>query len=595
VLRYELQQWLLAHSHSQEKAILVALLVGDTSLISKDQWAHFTKTGTNHLIAISGLHLGFFAILGFFIGELIGRFVQLIWYRCPASVLGHLLAMALTLFYSLVAGMNIPTLRTLIMLGIVHMVCLARRSFRISNVFCFALVCVLIYDPLAAFDMGFWLSFGAVGILLFCFAARLHPLGHRERWGVRALREFLKSQWLMFIGLLIPLIILVNTFSLLAPAANLLAIPLITFFVVPCLIIAAVFQQAFGQNDSIFLAAAEKGTELFYHWLQYLVQADIKQLNPSVAINPQALPLAIAGVCLLLLPKGLRKPYLGVCALALSLAVPLEQVHPLQLLTFDVGQGTAVLIRTPHHQLLYDTGPAFTENFDAGSGIVTPYLHSKGLVSLDALIVSHNDADHSGGMDAILANFEVKDLWLGEPEKHRLSVDRSPAQDCHGVADWQWDEVRFHFLEWQPLSMPKSNNRSCVLLVEYQGRRILITGDIEKPVEKQLLAQKALTPVDILFAPHHGSHSSSTPGFVAETYPKYVIYSAGYRNQHGHPHKDVRERYQRVDAKGLNTAFSGAIEFNFNDGKFELTEYRRSQRRYSTKIDVWHGFLQRMW
>lgn len=580
VLRYQLQQWLLIHSHSSEKAILIALLVGDTSLLTKDQWSELTKTGTNHLIAISGLHLGFFAIVGFFVGEFIGRFIQLIWHKCPASVPGHLLAMAFTLFYSLIAGMNIPTLRTLIMLGVVHLVCLCRRNFRISNVFFLALACVLVYDPLAAFDMGFWLSFGAVGVLLFCFSGRLNPTGHQSHFATRALQEFIKSQWLMFIGLLIPLILLVNTLSLLAPAANLLAIPLITFFVVPCLIIAAIFQQLFSQGDTLFLSAAEKGAEFFHHWLQYLLQTNLEQLNPTITLNSHAIPLAIAGVCMLLLPKGLRKSALGISGICLALALPVGSRNPLQVLVFDVGQGTAVLIRTSHHQLLYDTGPAYTDNFDAGSGILTPYLRSQGLRALDALVVSHNDADHSGGMDAILKNFHIEHLWLGEPEKHATKINEPKNENCHGVTDWQWDDVSFHFLEWEALPNAKSNNRSCVLLVEYKAQKILLTGDIEKPVEQQLVAQKILPPIDILLAPHHGSHTSSTLEFVTETYPRFVIYSAGYRNQHGHPHKDVRARYQQINARELNTAFSGAIEFNWRDGQFELTEYRQAQKRY---------------
>lgn len=578
--RYKLQQWLLNYSRTNDKAFLIALLVGDTSLITKDQWGELTKTGTNHLIAISGLHLGFFAIAGFFLGEFVGRFIQQIWHKCPAAVPGHLLAMAFTLIYSLIAGMNIPTLRTLIMLGLVHMACLSRRHFPIGNLFFLALVCVLIYDPLAAFDMGFWLSFGAVGVLLFCFAGRLSPAGEQSSSAARTCKEFLKSQWLMFIGLLVPLILLVNTLSLLAPAANLLAIPLITFFVVPSLIIAAVFQQAFGQNETIFLTAAEKGTEIFHHWLQYLLQPNLAQLNPVVSLSSHAVPLALIGVFLVLLPKGLRQYPLGVGAICVALSLPASPTHPLQMLVFDVGQGTAVLIRTRHHQLLYDTGPAFTDNFDAGSGILAPYLRAQGVRRLDALIVSHDDADHSGGMDAVLNSFNVEHLWLGEPEKHASNVNQPSAENCHGVGDWQWDDVNFHFVEWEQLPTAKSNNRSCVLIVEYQTQKILLTGDIEKPVERQLLAQKLLQPVDILLAPHHGSHSSSTAGFVAETYPRYVIYSAGYHNQHGHPHKDVRERYQHVNAKELNTAFSGALAFDWHEGQLSITEYRQAQKRY---------------
>jgi competence protein ComEC len=580
VLRYELQQWLVTHSHSAEKSILIALLVGDTSLVSPEQWGDLSKTGTNHLIAISGLHLGFFAIAGFFIGELIGRFIQLAWHRCPASVPGHLFAMGFTLFYSLVAGMNIPTLRTLIMLAVVHMACLSRRNFSISDVFILALVCVLLYDSLAAFDVGFWLSFGAVAVLLFCFSGRLDPGTHKRHFILTYLREYLKSQWIMFIGLLIPLVLLVNTSSLLAPLANLIAIPLITFFVVPCLIVAAICQQLFSYEDTFFLTAAEWGTEFFRHWLQSLLNVGVEQLNPVLGINSSALPLALLGVFLLLLPAGLRKTVPAVCAVCLSLLIPLAPESPLRLLVFDVGQGTAVLVRTAHHQLLYDTGPRFTDHFDAGSGIITPYLHSQGLRKFNALVVSHNDDDHSGGMEAVLNNFHIDHLWLGEPEEYSAQDNQPEAEDCQKVAPWQWDGVSFRFIQWEAIPGAKSNNRSCVLLVEYKEQKILLTGDIEKPVEQRLQEEKALPQVDILLAPHHGSKTSSTAGFVAETYPKYVIYSAGFRNQHGHPHGDVRARYQRINARELNTAFGGALEFNWQDGEFALTEYRLARRRY---------------
>jgi len=238
------------------------------------------------------------------------------------------------------------------------------------------------------------------------------------------------------------------------------------------------------------------------------------------------------------------------------------------------------LVRTPEHQLLYDTGPQYTENFDAGSGIIVPYLQSQGLRHLDALIVSHNDHDHSGGLKGVLAATKVDKLWLGEPDKYPGHPGDPPVQNCHLQAPWRWEGVDFRFISWPISKADSPNNHSCLLLVDYGGHRILLTGDAEAKVERQLLAQQSLSAVQVLLAPHHGSHTSSTTGFVAEVQPRIVIYSAGFHNSHGHPHKDVRQRYEQVGSRALNTAYDGALEFSWGPGSFKVTAYREAQRRY---------------
>jgi competence protein ComEC len=582
VLRYKLQQWLIAKSHSTEKGILVALLVGDTSLVDKDHWGEMIKTGTNHLIAISGLHLGFFAIVGFFIGNLIGRFVQLFWHRYPSMMSGYIFAVLLTAFYSIIAGLNIPTIRTLIMLAVVQLALLWRRSFRARDTLLIALVLVLLYDPLAAYDIGFWLSFCAVAMLIFCFSGRISLAQNTtlKMTGKNHLIIFAKSQWVMFIGLLIPLAVLIHTSSLLAPSANFIAIPVITFFVVPCLILSALSHFAFSFTEDFFLHFAEWGMSLVHEWLSYLLATGGGKFNPLINLNPWAVGLAVVSVFLILLPRGLGNKYIGIAGLVLALVIPLKQLPDLQMLVFDVGQGTAVFIRTPNHQLLYDTGPLYTENFDAGSGIIVPYLQSQGVQHLDKLVVSHNDLDHSGGLSGVLAATKVNQLWLGEPDKfHGHETDPQP-ENCHLQKPWQWDQVNFRFLTWPIQPIAKANNHSCVLLVEFKGHKILLTGDIEKEVERTLLAQESLTSVDILLAPHHGSHTSSTPEFVAQVHPQTVIYSAGFHNQHGHPHADIQARYSAVKSVALNTAFNGVLEFVWLGDLAVVTQYRQSSPRY---------------
>lgn len=582
VLRYELQQWLIEKSHSQQKGILVALLVGDTSLVDKEHWGEMIKTGTNHLIAISGLHLGFFAIVGFYLGNLIGRFVQLTWHKYPSMLSGYVFSVALTLFYSLVAGFNIPTIRTLIMLAVVQLALLFRRSFRARDTLLIALVLVLIYDPWAAYDIGFWLSFSAVTVLIFCFAGRISSVRHLGLTfaGKRNLFIFIKSQWIMFIGLLIPLAIFVHTSSLLAPPANFIAIPAITFFVVPCLILSALCHFTFPNLEGIFLHAAEWGISVVHEWLNYLLVAGDGKFNPLINFNSWSIGFAVLSVFLILLPRGLGNKFVGFSGLVIALLLPLKQLPDLQMLVFDVGQGTAVFIRTPKHQMLYDTGPVYTENFDAGSGIIVPYLQGLGVKSLDALVVSHNDLDHSGGLAGVLAVTDVEHLWLGEPDKFQSEKSNLQPQNCHEQEPWQWDQVSFRFVVWSVQANAKANNHSCVLMVEYKGHKILLTGDIEKEVERSLLDQENLSPVEILFAPHHGSHSSSTAGFVAKLQPQRVIYSAGFNNQHGHPHADIQARYSAVGAVPFNTAYDGALEFIWQGDVANVTQYRQANRRY---------------
>lgn len=582
VLRYELQQWLIKKSKSPEKGILVALLVGDTSLVDKDHWGEMIKTGTNHLIAISGLHLGFFAIVGFFLGNLIGRFVQLFWHKYPSMMSGYIFSVSLTLFYSVIAGLNIPTIRTLIMLASVQLALLWRRSFRARDTLLIALVLVLLYDPLAAYDMGFWLSFCAVTMLIFCFSGRI-ALVQNNTLGMTSknhLIVFVKTQWVMFIGLLIPLAVLIHTSSLLAPPANFIAIPIITFFVVPCLILSALCHFSFFGAESFFLHCAEWSMSVVHEWLNYLLVMGNGKFNPLINFNSWAIFLAVLSVFLMLLPRGLSNKYLGAAGLLLALIIPLKQLPDLQILVFDVGQGTAVFVRTPHHQLLYDAGPLYTENFDAGSGIIVPYLQSQGVQYLDKLVVSHNDQDHSGGLSGVLASTKVNQLWLGEPDKFHGQARDPVAENCHEQKPWQWDQVNFRFITWPIQPQAKANNHSCVLLVEFNGHKILLTGDIEKEVEHILLAQESLTSVDILLAPHHGSHTSSTAEFVAQVHPQTVIYSAGFHNQHGHPHADIQARYLAAGSIPLNTAFNGALEFIWRGDLASVIQYRQASKRY---------------
>lgn len=579
--RYALREWLLRRSDSPHKAVLLALLIGDRSQMETEAWRVMQLTGVNHLISISGLHVGFLAIAGFFLGVQLGRLLNLCFHRCPALLPGYLCAMVFALTYSALAGFNIPTQRTLIMVLAIQFVCLQRRSYRIAHVFLLALLMVVINDPLAAYDMGFWLSFGAVAVLLFSFAGRYSNSQHTSFW--RRGGELLRSQWVVFIGLLLPLTLLVNSASLIAPLANLIAIPLVTFVVVPGVLMAAAVDGWFPVLGTFLLTLADYGLRVLDLWLNTLLELADDHLNPTLSLTGWALGMAVIGVILLLLPRGIAGRWLGYPSLIIALLVPHHPSPPLTLTVLDVGQGLAVVVETPEQILLYDAGPAYSEKFDAGAAILVPYLRQRGLSTLDKLVVSHNDMDHAGGLVGVLENMKVAEVIVGEPDKTSPNLlTNARFSDCHQYPPWSWGEVTFRFLATVPSLRTNANNRSCVLLIEYAGQSILLPGDIEGRVELQLVRSGELpTDLSVVLASHHGSRSSSWDEFVGHVRPVYVVYSAGFRSQHGHPHKDVVERYANHGAAAFNTATSGALSFVWRDGALQsVGEYRRTQRRY---------------
>ena len=589
--RYQLQQWVVARSTSSERGILIALLIGDSALLERSQWTRMQQTGTSHLIAISGMHVGFLAIFGFYVGLWVGKFIQLVWHRCPALMIAWWSAILCASFYSALAGFNIPTVRTLIMLAVFYFACLWRRSINIADIFCLALALVVVLDPLAAFDMGFWLSFGAVALLLIYFSGRLIPKRNIEPWSGYSLANllvgFTRSQWLMFIGLLVPLSILVSTVSLVAPIANGIAIPLITFLVVPLLLISAAIRNVFESASDFLLSGAGWLMEILKIFLEELLVLGGSWSSPVVAFRPELAVWFALCSCVLILPKGLFPRVLGWSGLLLggllSFFIDPPNQPDLKLSVLDVGQGSAFVVQVGGRTLVYDTGPKYTDSFNAGSGIVAPYLYAQGISHIDRLVVSHGDTDHAGGLSGLFEKISVEQLFAGQPKKIPQAVRHlTETKNCHQVAEWHWQSVRFRFLQFPQLARANANNQSCVLLISYAEQHILLPGDIEASVENQLIRTQQLPEkLNILVAAHHGSRTSSGAAFVNKMQPEIVVYSAGYRSQHGHPHSQVRQRFQAIGSREINTAESGAIVFEWDQNKLQqVREYRQSHRRY---------------
>lgn len=596
VWRYQLQRWVMRQSDSPHSGILAALLIGDSSGVDKSDWQIMQKTGTNHLIAISGLHVGFLAIVGFYFGLTLGRLLQLIRFPLPAQFSGYVTASIFAAFYSALAGFNIPTVRTLLMLSIFYWICLQRQETQFIRIFCLALVLVVIVDPLAAYDMGFWLSFGAVAFLLMGFSGRLYfpkpnSIGHKL---YQIILDYCRSQWLMLLGLLVPLIIFISSFSLASPLANALAIPLITFLVVPCLLLAATLDNLFpGWGQGLLNLAA-----ILLDWLLDVLQALLKwfpfESNPLVYLTPTMIIFVALCCLLLLLPKGFFSRKISAVLLVVSLLVamtlPVPDQPDLRLVVMDVGQGTAVVVQVRDKTLVYDTGAKFSENFDAGSGILVPYLRSLAIRQLDILVVSHNDQDHAGGLEGLLANMSVEQLLLGQykplfkpTDAQQIQYQKANQQgSCHSFPAWHWHQVQFRFISWPLRYRASANNYSCLLEITYNDQIILLPGDLEAEVESQLLGNQQLpSNVQLLLAGHHGSQTSSSNEFVQQVAPKQVVYSAGYNNRYGHPHRSVRKRFQSIGTREFNTAEQGALEFSWKNGVNQpVLIYRDLKRRY---------------
>jgi competence protein ComEC len=552
-LRYQL--WQVVQATLQEapfQGILTALIMGHNSDISAAQWAVLRATGTSHLVAISGLHVGAVAMLAYCIGSWVWTRSYRALHYLATPYIGALCGVSSACCYAHLAGWSIPTLRAAVMVS-VHLLGVA-LPFRISapQRWLWALTAVLLLDPLAPCSAGFWLSFIAVGILL----AAVNT-SHRG-W-----RQWLWPQWVMFIGLAPLTLIFFQQLSFISPLANAVAIPWLSFMVMPLALIGGLFSLICPPLGAIGLKAAHGAFAILWPGLCWLAQNPWSQWQ-SGPLNYGLLGLMGLGSGILLLPKGVPGRYIGWCGwlpLVLNLTPPMPAWGHLQLTLLDVGQGLAVIVKTQTHQLLYDTGPRYGPQHDAGQRVIVPYLKQQSIAALDKVIISHLDLDHRGGLASLAASYPVQQFVACDP------LAETPITElCRAGQSWEWDGVYFTFLSPTPPLAAQRNNRSCVLKIRTAAVEILLVGDIEKKIEQCLVAeQPQALRSHILVVPHHGSRSASSAEFVQAVAPEYALFSLGANNGYHFPHFEIITRYQQSGAKLLRTDQMGAITF-FNLG-----------------------------
>ncbi len=554
------------------RSFMTALVLGDSSRIPASVWGQLVATGTVHLLVVSGLHIGMVAGFGFILGFALGRLAAAAGSTVPAPIIAALSAMVLAVFYGALAGFGLPVQRALAMTATVLGAALLRRRVSPWQGFALALAVIALIDPLAATRAGFWLSFTAVAGLLAWFVPR-----PRRRF------RMLEAQWVVFAALAVGLLAYQGHVSPVAPVVNLVAVPWISVSVVPACLLGIVSGPLWPAGRHLAWQFASWQLDWAADLLEWLAPlAAGWTWQPALAADPAFL----AGVALVaiavVLPAGLglRVPAVVIVG-ALVMATP-PPAPDLALTVLDVGQGLAIVVRAGKRVLVYDPGPRYSPRFDAGSAIVAPYLRHLGIARVDRLVVSHGDSDHAGGLSGLLDQIGVSRVITGEPALD-FPGDRR-AQRCQAGQGWQWGDVTFSILHPGTGTPANDNNRSCVILVERGGSRILLTGDIEASVERELVRAGLLRkPVDVLIAPHHGSKTSSSVGFIKAVSPTHVVFSAGFNHHFGHPHETVRARYRAEGSRPWSTAKSGAITFTWEgDQGPVMREYRRRYRRY------WH-------
>lgn len=558
-------------SSNPHLGIIKALAIGERQQLKAADWDIFRSTGTVHLIAISGLHIGL-------ISGLVYWLVVKFWARtgtlkCSPHHAAAVAALAIAAFYAGLAGFSVPTQRALVMLGAVMLSVIWQRNARPANTLALALMAVLGFDPMAILAPGFWLSFMAVVVIAYLAVGRLRE---PNRWLMA-----LKIHWTMALALAPVLLFFFQQTSLIAPLANLIAVPVVSLLVVPMLLLAVILLAVMPGLAQILLSLIDRLLSVLFGLL-----AELADLPFSVLSYPQPSSIAVAfsvlGIFILLMPRGMTGRWLG-CLMFCPLLFPSverPEYGEVKVTLLDVGQGLASVIQTAEHVLVFDTGIRFDSGSNSGTSVLLPFLRHQSIDRIDKLIVSHGDNDHIGGASSLINGIRTERVYSSVPDQ----IEPAAADYCRAGQRWSWDGVFFIMLAPGETGFRSSNDNSCVLKIVGEQGRLLLTGDIEKAAEAWLLEhQISNLPADVLIVPHHGSKTSSTLSFLQAVSPQYALIPSGYKNRFGFPHREVIERLEDLGIDWWDTGRHGAVTVELTQSSTKIEARRLSHRRY------WHA------
>ena len=569
--------------------VLLALVLGDQRAISDADWTLFNRTGIGHLVSISGLHITMIASLA-------GLAVGALWRRSPALLVhaaaqsaAVLAGLTAAFLYALLAGWGVPAQRTVVMLATVGVAWLlsSRISAATSLALAAALVCLI--DPWAVLAPGFWFSFGAVAAIVWVVQGR--PWRVASSGSRPVLYAAARVQIAVTLALIPATVLLFHQLSIVSPLANAMAIPIVSWAVTPLALLGAAIamlpapvsllaELMLGVADAIFAIMAS-----VLQWAASFAWANVPVASPPLVL----VALAATGVIWLLAPPGWPVRVAGAVAILPMFVWPATRAaeNEVWVTALDVGQGSALLIETTNQAWLYDAGPRYSADTDAGERLILPYLRHRGIGRLDGLIVSHLDSDHSGGAASILRAITVDRVISSIAPEHPMLGTRADVERC--AAGMRWSSGSLTFAVLHPASVDyeakrATNAMSCVILITSGAARVLLTGDVTLPDESALLARTPAVRADWLAVPHHGSRSSSSALLLDTLGATSAVAQAGYRNRFRHPDPDVVARYYARKIKFFRTDHAGALQWRFaSNGTSLVYSTREAEARY------WHN------
>ncbi|KGK43164.1 hypothetical protein LH51_01640 [Nitrincola sp. A-D6] len=553
---------------TQAAWLLPAITLGDRSSMTDAHWQVLQRTGTAHLLVVSGLHIAVITGVGLLLGRLLTSLLLLAGIRHRyARALPLILAFVFATGYAVIAGFNLPVQRAWLMVCVFLAGEWRLLQFSGWMRWRIALIVVLTLQPLAIIQPGAWMSFAAVALLLFlsdCYQTR------HKRW----LGQLFRAQWVIFIGMIPVMAVVFQQFGPVAPLINLLAVPVFSLFIMllPVFLLGMMFDWGWVAGVLVLFL---DGFWQFLEQLAWMPGGHHSIASPSTTVLLLLVPLLSA----LLAPVPWRWKWI-----ALLLCVPLiwpalqkPSRGEFRALVFDAGQGLAVLVETHNHLLMYDTGPGYFGGGSAWPYAIEPWFKARNYDALDHLVISHNDLDHAGGLVALNAS-----LVVGRQESGSLQLQARGFESCHLQQVWEYDGVSFRYLTDGPSGTAGENDRSCVLEVRSADCTLLLPGDIRVATEYDLMRSNRLRPVTWLVAAHHGSNTSSSGVFIDRLQPEAVIYTAGFNNRYAHPATEVVERFALRGVQAYDTAVMGAITLSAEIGQCLESAQRQRKRRYWT-------------